>query len=121
MPSRSEGFTLIELLIVIVIIAILAAIAIPSMFGTRERALVATMKYDLRNVATAQEAYFVDFQLYAPSTAVLGNRLRVSTNVSVTIDSATGSGWGATATHSQSARSCNIAASPAGNTAPVCP
>lgn len=121
MSSRSEGFTLIELLIVMVIIAILAAIAIPQMSGSREKALLATMKNDLRNVATAQEAYYTDYQLYATSTAVLGNRIRLSTNVSVAIDSATSSGWGATATHSQITRSCNMTASLAGNTAPVCP
>ena len=53
-----KGFTLIELLIVVVIIGILAAIAIPKFANTKEKAYLATMKSDLRNLITAQEAYF---------------------------------------------------------------
>jgi hypothetical protein len=79
------------------------------------------MRYDLRNLATAQEAYFTDYQLYAASISVLGNRIQLSTNVSVEIDSATSTGWGATATHTQTSRSCIIASSPTGGTPPTCP
>ena len=52
-----RGFTLIELLIVVVIIGILAAIGIPKFAATKEKAMMAQMKSDLRNLATAQEAY----------------------------------------------------------------
>ena len=58
------GFTLIELLIVVVIIGILASIAIPKFGSTKERAYLAKMKSDLRNLATAQESYLSDNQVY---------------------------------------------------------
>src|SRR5690606_17367932 len=56
--KRREGFTLIELLIVVVIIGILAAIAIPKFGATREKAYVSAMKSDLRNLQSAQEMYY---------------------------------------------------------------
>src|SRR5215208_6202160 len=55
-----KGFTLIELLIVVVIIGILAAIAIPKFANTKEKAYLASMKSDLRNMATTEESYFAD-------------------------------------------------------------
>jgi prepilin-type N-terminal cleavage/methylation domain-containing protein len=57
MRHDNRGFTLIELLIVVVIISILAAIAIPKFRTTKEEAYMSKMKGDLRNLATAQEAY----------------------------------------------------------------
>src|SRR5207248_3416724 len=59
-----KGFTLIELLIVVVIIGILAAIAIPKFANTKEKAYLATMKSDLRNLITAEESYFGDNTAY---------------------------------------------------------
>ena len=59
-----KGFTLIELLIVVVIIGILAAIAIPKFAATKDKAKLASVKTDLRNLMTAQEAYFSDTQTY---------------------------------------------------------
>jgi len=62
--SNKKGFTLIELLIVVVIIGILAAIAIPKFAATKDKAKLASVKTDLRNSMTAQEAYFSDFATY---------------------------------------------------------
>src|SRR5467141_3058881 len=74
-----KGFTLIELLIVVVIIGILAAIAIPKFANTKEKAYLATMKSDLRNMITAQEAYFSDNTQY--TTALPATMYTVSTGV----------------------------------------
>ena len=73
MRTNRKGFTLIELLIVVVIIGILAAIAIPKFANTKEKAVVASMKSDLRNLVTAQEAFFSDNQDYAGSSSYAGD------------------------------------------------
>ena len=62
---RAEGgFTLIELLVVIAIIGILAAIAIPQFATYRRRGYGSQVKSDIRNIATAEEAYFVNANTY---------------------------------------------------------
>ena len=61
----SKGFTVIELLIVIVIIGIVAAIAIPKFSATRERAYFAAMRSDLRNLAAQQEIYYADNYVFS--------------------------------------------------------
>jgi prepilin-type N-terminal cleavage/methylation domain-containing protein len=66
--SNRKGFTLIELLIVVVIIGILAAIAIPKFAATKDKAKLASVKTDLRNAMTAQEAYFSDYTTYGSFT-----------------------------------------------------
>jgi type IV pilus assembly protein PilA len=65
-----KGFTLIELLIVVVIIGILAAIAIPKFANTKEKAILAAMKADLRNLVTSQEAFYFDNSDYAGSVTI---------------------------------------------------
>ena len=62
--TNRKGFTLIELLIVVVIIGILAAIAIPKFANTKQKAYIASMKSDLCNLVTAEEAYFADSVKY---------------------------------------------------------
>ena len=64
MSKRYFGFTLIELLIVVAIIGILAAIAIPNFLQAQVRAKVSRVQSDLRSVATALESYRVDYGAY---------------------------------------------------------
>jgi prepilin-type N-terminal cleavage/methylation domain-containing protein len=115
-----RGFTLIELLIVVVIIGILAAIAVPKFAATKERAFIGTMKSDLRNLSTAQESYFYDNNTYyigaVPAAGFLYNPSR---SVAVTIGEATIAGWSATATHLGAAgKTCAVFY---GSAAPVAP
>jgi type IV pilus assembly protein PilA len=109
MPRTRKGFTLIELLIVVVIIGILAAIAIPKFANTKEKAFVASMKSDLRNLITAQEAYFSDNNsMYAQGTANLGTNFSASPGITVTLGGVTGTGWKATATSTSTTKTCFI-------------
>jgi type II secretion system protein G len=62
-----RGFTLIELLIVVAIIAILAAIAVPNFLEAQTRAKISRVKSDQRALATAMESYAVDYNKYPPN------------------------------------------------------
>ena len=109
MLRNKKGFTLIELLIVVVIIGILAAIAIPKFANTKEKAYIASMKSDLRNLVTAQEAYFSDNNsTYASSTGAMGTNYKASSGVTVTINSNTATGWTASASHASTTKTCAI-------------
>ncbi len=72
--TNRKGFTLIELLIVVVIIGILAAIAIPKFAATKDKAKLASVKTDIRNYMTAQEGYFSDFSTYGGFAALVSNQ-----------------------------------------------
>lgn len=107
----TEGFTLIELLIVVVIIGILAAIAIPQFTSTKEKAFDAAAQSDLRNMMTAEEAYFFNHQAYAAVSVAAGGGadldgdgtrdFQASTNITLAVTAYT-DGYQITAKHASS-------------------
>lgn len=123
MLQNRKGFTLIELLIVVVIIGILAAVAIPKFGQSREKAYVAAMQSDLKQVITAQEIFYGDpanNYSYASCTDVTagetGCALEVTPSAGVTLNiTAAGGGgtgttasWYAIATHSATDQECAV-------------
>ena len=101
-----QGFTLIELLIVVVIIGILAAIAIPKFANTKQKAYVASLRSDLRNLATAEEGYLADNVTYTPTLSNLN--YQTSPGNTVTITGASAGGWSATAQSNGTPETCGI-------------
>jgi prepilin-type N-terminal cleavage/methylation domain-containing protein len=100
MLKGRQGFTLIELLIVVVIIGILAAIAIPKFSATREKAYFSAMKSDLKNLQSQQEIYYSNpANNYNYTTSLTGLEFAPSQGVTATVGVANNTGWSATATH----------------------
>jgi type IV pilus assembly protein PilA len=97
MRRSSRGFTLIELLIVVVVIGVLAAVAIPKFQSTKGKANAASLKSDLRNLATAQEAYFYENLSYTTNTAALN--IQLTSGVTITWGTVGTTGWAAKVTH----------------------
>jgi type IV pilus assembly protein PilA len=98
--KKKKGFTLIELMIVIAIIGILAAIAIPQFAAYRIRGFNATAQSDLRNMITAQEAYYADTQVYTTTMATLqAYGYTPSNNVAPVIAKATATSYQMSAAH----------------------
>ncbi|MBI4829679.1 MAG: prepilin-type N-terminal cleavage/methylation domain-containing protein [Nitrospinae bacterium] len=104
--SKKEGFTLVELLIVVAIIGILAAIAIPQFAAYRERAYCASIKSDLANLAISEEAYFADSQVY---TATLGDMtdFAQTSGVAITVAVDATQSFTATGTHANCTNTYN--------------
>lgn len=110
---QRQGFTLIELLVVVTIMGLLATIGLPRLAATRQRAAVASMVSDLRNLVAAQESFFGSYGDYADGIAAVevpgpGTKGRVAMLASpgnvIVVNrhnpvSALGAGWTATATN----------------------
>jgi type IV pilus assembly protein PilA len=106
MTRAPAGFTLVEIIVVVVIIGLLATIAIPKFSSSRDKALVATMKSDLRNLLTQQESRLADSGSYATSfpTTIWS----LSTGVTGPTITLTADGWTAAVGHVSTTRTCAI-------------
>ncbi len=119
----TRGFTLIELLIVVLIIGVLAAIAIPQFTSTKERALDTAARSDLRNLMTAQESYFATNHVYVTVSVAAGgsasingtNDFAASTGVALGATAAT-DGYSATAAHGATSTTWCVNTSPGATT-----
>ena len=111
------GFTLIELMIVIVIVGLLAAIAIPKFADSKNRAYIVSQRSDLANLALQQEIYFFNNRAYAGSAGAVG--VSPSKGVTLTINEATGTGWSAATLHASTAVRCALYYGTAAEVAPA--
>ena len=85
---KSEGFTLIELMIVVAIIGILAAIAIPNFLTYQCKSKQSEAKTNLGGIGTSEEAYFAEYDTYKAATSNIGWRPKGSKRYSFTIAAA---------------------------------
>ena len=123
MLKKRQGFTLIELLIVIVIIGILAAIAIPKFGKTREKAYFKAVMSDLRNLQSQQEVYYsnpLNNYNYSTTWAALTDFVP-SAGVTGGMAAAGNTGWSATATHAALNSATQLCAIYVGNASAVSP
>jgi prepilin-type N-terminal cleavage/methylation domain-containing protein len=93
--ARERGFTLIELLIVVVVIGIQAAIAIPKYSAMKAKSFIATVTSDRKSLASREDIHYGSNQVYASDLNDL-TQLTLSERVVVTINEADGTGWAAT-------------------------
>ena len=111
MKHTKKGFTLIELLIVVVIIGILAAIAIPKFAATKEKAYLATMKTDLKNLSTAEEGYAssnAGAYIIPTDTASLHYAPSAGVTIVGSVSTTAPGGWAATASQLSTTKKCGI-------------
>jgi prepilin-type N-terminal cleavage/methylation domain-containing protein len=120
--NNEKGFTLIELMIVIAIIGILAAIAIPQFTNYKRRAANSASMSDLKNMATAQEVYHTDNNTYTSTVANLSDAgyKGASKNVTVAITGANSTTFSATASHAGGTKTYTVSG-PGGSITPNSP
>ncbi len=111
MTRLRQGFTLIELIVVMLVIGVLVAVAIPRFTKPRERAYFSAMKADLKNLVSAQEIYYsaASGYSYAPALADLDG-FSPSSGVTIDLVDATRTGWSATTRHAglQTTQTCAV-------------
>ena len=108
--TNRKGFTLIELLIVVVIIGILAAVAIPKFSNTKSKAYVASMKSDLKNLVSTQESYFADHSGYGTKAQITIDPYAFKASQGTTIDDIKGdaTGWSAKIPNASAKQTCTV-------------
>jgi Tfp pilus assembly protein PilE len=104
---NQRGVALIELAILLVVLGLLAAVAVPEVELWRQRAVAQTMEGDLLRLAAAQESYFYDYRVYAGDLSELARRgFSPSQGVTISLQEATIGGFSAVASHSRSRIRC---------------
>jgi prepilin-type N-terminal cleavage/methylation domain-containing protein len=100
------GFSLIELFLVVLIIGVLTALALPRARDFRHRFYKATMLSDLRNLAASEESYWSAADQYTNDLTAL--RFEPTQYVTITFVEADSTGWSATATHAADTTTCAV-------------
>ncbi len=127
MNGSRAGLTLIELLVVVIVVAILAAVAMPRFSRSREKSFFAEMQSDLKNLMAAQEIYYANNGFkYAGAAGsdvpgVTGLQFATSKGVTITLQEVITNGWSAEAAHQSLApgQMCSVFFGGAGPLAPA--
>jgi type IV pilus assembly protein PilA len=106
-PKGRAGFTLVELMVVISIIGVLAAIALPTFTGRQGKGFDARVRQDARNAATGEEAYYLDTLSYFSGDCSLLPGVNVSPGVICTASTTT-SGYAIATSHPRATVSCTF-------------